>query len=328
MRHSVTLDILRGVAAVMIVLFHFTCAYNDNSFNTGIYTTHWGWSVWWGYAAVATFFMLSGFLAARYLLQSTDSTPQKFFINKMKRFYPSYWLAMTITAVVLCLFWKEESPTFIGWLANLTMVSRLFGVPFVDGAYWYMQCELMLCIITAFLMLVRSERVLLRVILAWILLAVLLSFTEEVKALRVFRIISVSEYCHSYIAGLILFMGLRNHRFSLLMLLILALCAVNSVLWSGVLSPLTTFFVVTSVVILIVKRLDSVIPENNPVVRCVVWIAGISYPLYLLHEMVGFTIIRYMQVAGMTPPVMILVPIAVCVVLAYMITKIIQKVRL
>ncbi len=326
---SVTLDVIRGVAAMLIVLFHFTYAYNDNAANAGEYATDWGWSVPWGYAAVATFFMLSGYLAARVLAvageRRKERSPKSFVWHKLKRFYPTYWIAMTLTAVVLALFFAEEAPTFVGWAANLTMVSQLMRIPFVDGAYWYMQCELVLCLLTGALVAIRSPRRLMLTLGIWVTVAIILSQTLEIKALRVVRIVAVAQYCHNYIAGIVLYGVACRRQVSTGAWVVLALCFANAVVWNGLQSAPTVFFVSTVVLVAFVERLDGVLPPKNRLVRCLTWLAGISYPLYLCHEMIGFTIIRHMRTEGWSNPAMILVPIAVCILLAWGIDRVINS---
>ena len=308
------------MAALLIVLFHFTYAYNDKAVNSGVYAVDWGWSVPWGYAAVVTFFMMSGYLAARVLAVADSSrverTPRNFVWHKLRRFYPAYWLAMTVTSIVLALFFVEEAPTFWGWVANLTMVSQLMRVPFVDGAYWYMQCELLLCLWTGVLILVGNRHKLLIVLGVWAVVAIFLSQTLEIKALRVVRIITVASNCHNYIAGIVLYGVARQRRVSTGSWIVMALCLTNTLLWNGLLSAPTTFFVVTVALVAFAERLDGVLPPANPLVRCLTWVAGISYPLYLCHEMIGFTIIRHIRLAGWEHPTLILIPIVVCVILA------------
>lgn len=323
-KRSSTLDIIRGLAAILIILFHYTFAYKNRPSSTGLYETDWGWSVWWGYAAVTTFFMMSGFLAGPSLVKGKTS-PGRFIRKKALRFYPVYWVAMTVTTIVLVFFYREEAISLTQYAANLTMVSQLFRVPFVDGVYWSMQCELVFCLICACLMMIKRPRNLLKVLFIWVILAIGLSFTLDMKATRLLRIITICSYCHDFIAGIVLQRASGNARRSGGETCILLLCLLNSVVWHGFLTPSTIFFVITSVLLFFLKKIDEVIPSSNRAIAIIIWVASISYPLYLVHEMVGFTIIRHLLSNGITHPVSILIPIAVSLVLAWMIHVVVEK---
>ena len=323
-RRSATLDIIRGLSAILIVLFHYTYAYNVRPSSAGIYAADWGWSVWWGYAAVATFFMMSGYLAAPSLVRG-KTTPGKFIRKKALRFYPTYWAAMTVTTIVLYLFYREEAISLIQYAANLTMVSQLFRIPFVDGVYWSMQCELIFCLICACLMLLRRPESLRNVLHGWIILAIALSFTLDMKALRILRIITIGSYCHDFIAGIVIRNSAREGHFSWTSGWLLTLCLVNSILWHGLLSPATTFFLITVGLLYFLPELDKIIPPGHSAVKAIAWIAAISYPLYLVHEMIGFTIIRRLQFYGITHPIAILIPISAAIGIAWLIHILVEK---
>ena len=49
------------------------------------------------------------------------------------------------------------------------------------------------------------------------------------------------------------------------------------------------------------------------------YIAAVSYPLYLLHQFIGFAIIRKMELAGLTAQGWIVIPVAISLVLAAMV---------
>lgn len=325
MNRLVSLDIIRACAALLIVLFHFTWAYNDNPVHAaGIYHADWGWSVPFGYAAIVTFFMLSGYLAARYVFaggRSAGASPKRFIIKKLKRFYPTFWVCMTFTAVVLTLWYTEERIGFVQWLANLTMVSRLFGVPFVDGAYWTMQCELIFCVIAAGLSLVAEPRRAYRILLVWILVSLAVQLCGFPKFLRW---TFITNHSQDFIAGIVIY-RLQRERITWLTGVILLLCLVNAATLDGPFGPSMFFFVASAILIYSAELLDRYISGNNIVVRAFAWIAAISYPLYLIHEMVGFTIIRHMRVHGLTHPVTILIPIAAVIVLAAIVHRHVER---
>lgn len=324
MKRSVTLDVMRGLAAVCIVLFHYTSAYYDKPEYSLSIVTYNGWEAWWGYAAVATFFMLSGYLASGHIIGKKLS-PGRFIVKKARRFYPVFWVSMTVTTIFLLLFTTDQRIGIVQYIANLTMVSQLFRVPFIDGVYWSMQCELMFCLICALFIFLPSQRALTKALYIWILAAILLSFTLDMKAFRLFRIISIGSYCHDFVAGIVIYRLQRASIPRRQAIYLLVLCAVNSVCWHGLLSPATAFFIVSALLLLAVARLDKVIPAANPIVKIIIWIAAISYPLYLVHEMIGFITLRHLHLHGITHPLAAAVPIVLSLAIAAAIHHFVEK---
>lgn len=310
---------------MLIVLFHYTWAYNAKAYDGGAYATDWGWSVPWGYAAVTTFFMLSGYLSGRYVYRDTPLTPRRFIRKKLWRFFPAYWTAMTLTTLVLVLFFESERPTLLQYIANLTMVSRLFGVPFIDGVYWTMQNELLFMLAAAALMCCRSPRRVDMWLWIWIAVSLALSFTTDIKALKLIRMALMANYCHTFISGLALYRIATVPSAMPRYMPLLAFCFANSALWHGLLQPDTIFFAVTAVLVATAGTIDRHTSGNNPIVRAASRVAAISYPLYLIHQMVGVTVIRHGVAAGFTHPLFILVPIALSLVAAWAIHTFVEK---
>lgn len=324
---------MRGLAAVMIVLFHYTHQYNA-SYAGERGPIDLGWSVSFGYAAVATFFMLSGYLAARYIYARAMSAgndgkpmaPGRFIVKKLKRFYPVYWVCMTLSALTLTMLFAEERVSIGQWAANLTMVSPLMGVPFVDGAYWTMQCELLFCLIGAALMFVRRPRTIDYILIGWIVLSMILSFTLGVKALKFVRIATVVPHCQGFIAGIAIWrLHKAGHGQVWMAVATLLLCVANCVLWYGPTSPDVYFLVVSAIMLYLADRLDYLISGNNLVIRVIAWIAAISYPLYLLHEMIGFAILHHLQGYGLNHPALLIIPATVVVFVAWLVHEQVER---
>lgn len=60
MKKIYVIDYIRALACFFIMLYHFTTRFYDSYYNMNYQSLHIG--VWWGYHAVAIFFVLSGFL--------------------------------------------------------------------------------------------------------------------------------------------------------------------------------------------------------------------------------------------------------------------------
>lgn len=135
---------LRGIAALYVVLFHYTDGLHPtNAFKVLI--SH-------GYLAVDIFFVLSGFVMAlnyRHLFSSTSGTPlwrayTVFLGRRIARIYPLY-LCGTIAGYVVLRFTLPDTASFselhqtLG--LNLAMVQAWFLAPNLDGPSWSLSTE-------------------------------------------------------------------------------------------------------------------------------------------------------------------------------------------
>ena len=134
------LDVLRLVAAVSVVLFHWTAWHHGNWGRHGTPAAEaWPELSQWssvGALGVQLFFIISGFVI---LLSCHGRSPARFIGSRIGRLYPAYWVAVLAVAVLLFVLWPElgvnRSPSEI--LPNLTsiiLVSITTAVPAYIGA--------------------------------------------------------------------------------------------------------------------------------------------------------------------------------------------------
>ncbi len=127
------LDALRGIAALAVLMFHFTLRRPQAAL--GFY---------WGVTCVDIFFLMSGFV----IFFSLDRIKywQEFVWKRFVRLYPTYWFCMLLTGSLLFYFYDSKSPSYIPFftrfLANMTMFQTWFGQKDLDGPYWTMIVEL------------------------------------------------------------------------------------------------------------------------------------------------------------------------------------------
>ena len=78
------LDALRGIAALIVVLFHFTMEREQAKLGFEL-----------GVTGVDLFFIISGFVI--YMTINKVSTTLEFVINRFTRLFPVYWSCVTFT---------------------------------------------------------------------------------------------------------------------------------------------------------------------------------------------------------------------------------------
>jgi len=137
-RRIVELDSLRALAAINLLLFHFTHVY---SVKFG-YSTPLGFEWPYGAYGVEMFFILSGFVNSMSLLRR--GKPVDFVAARLIRILPIFLL------VILANVWIMSCPplnqigfTPVQLAANLTLLPRVFGQECVDPVMWTLQIEMM-----------------------------------------------------------------------------------------------------------------------------------------------------------------------------------------
>ena len=132
------LDALRAIAAINLLLFHFTLVF-QNKYG---YSTPLGFDLPYGKYGVQLFFMLSGFVNAMTLLKKRE--PTEFLASRFLRIFPSYWIVILLNVVLLSTFGMyAASPTSGQFLANMTVMPKLFGFDCWEPVTWTLQIEML-----------------------------------------------------------------------------------------------------------------------------------------------------------------------------------------
>ena len=131
-------DALRGIAAMAVVLFHYTTKFAELYGGNGSPSV----SFAYGHYGVNLFFMVSGFVI--FMTLERTRQPMDFIVSRFSRLFPSYWVAVALTFTVVA--WAGlPGKEVTAWqaLGNGLMVHGLFGIPSVDGVYWTLEVELL-----------------------------------------------------------------------------------------------------------------------------------------------------------------------------------------
>jgi peptidoglycan/LPS O-acetylase OafA/YrhL/lysophospholipase L1-like esterase len=134
------LDALRFLAAIGVVLYHFTYHHQIEGAGATAFPILERLSAF-GYLGVNLFLMISGFVV---LWSARDRRPGEFIVARVVRLYPEFWIAVILSSIAFTLLpGAHPRPTSVSMvIANLTMVPRLFHQENVDGVYWTLLLEL------------------------------------------------------------------------------------------------------------------------------------------------------------------------------------------
>lgn len=311
------LDALRGLAALFVVLFHYTTKYQELYGHTSAPLVNFSY----GHYGVNLFFMISGFVIFM-TLEKTRNT-MDFVVSRFSRLYPAYWTAILLTSTVVGIFElpdKEVTPLEI--LFNFTMLQELFKIRHVDNVYWTLQIELIFYV----LMLIFYQLDLLekieRVLFAWlaIRLAYLVApifFNFELP--HIVGKLAIQAHIPYFALGIVFYrakqLGAFNSRLILLCAASLLLIYVGSSFLTFVMAGFFSF----------VFRLF--VHNGLSLLR---WppfglLGTLSYSLYLLHENIGWAIIYRFEGMGWSANVSIALAITVSLTLSALVTYFIEK---
>jgi len=311
------LDGLRGLAAVAVVFFHYSVKYDQvygQSAAVGLpfafVPGQWG---------VELFFMISGYV----IFMTLDKTRHAvdFLVSRFSRLYPAYWVALLTTFVVLHLGALPDKQVGFAQLAvNASMVQSFVGVRHVDGVYWSLQGELAFYLWMLLFWATGLLRHVVYILVVWLCASALVHI--EPGLLGEWRPAAMQWLILRYIPyfavgmGVFLWSSRRLSTRATLALCALCLLAVKPasdharLAVSVALVPL--FWAAVSGRLAILET------------RVPVFLGAISYPLYLVHQNLGYAAIRGLIRSGWTGPAAAAAALAMSITLAWALHRLVE----
>ncbi|MEV5017295.1 acyltransferase family protein [Streptomyces sp. NPDC053780] len=327
------LDGLRFLAALAVVLFHFVGQ------TPGAMEFVWGRPVdtlfpdahryfAFGRLGVDLFFLISGFVIC---MSAWGRTPRDFFISRVTRLYPMYWVAIVVSAAVIYLFdtpFGHPNPRVL--FANFTMLQTPLGVDNLDSVYWTLWPEL--CFYLTFAVVVWKGLTYQRVVIfcgLWTVAAVL----APSAGIPLLTLLVNPTSAPFFIAGMAFYLMYRYRPTPLLWGIVAMswLLALHFLLaphggrnnwetwspWRGWLILATTvFFLLIAAIAL----------------GWTTWIRGrwltvagtLTFPLYLLHDVLGVTVVHHFS-GRVDPWALVGMTAGGLIVLSYFVQRFVER---
>ena len=328
------LDGLRLLAAVSVAMFHYSVAWRADGVHPPEYHlptfSHVGA---YGFLGVELFFLISGFVIC---MSSWGRPLGDFFVSRVSRLYPAYWACILITVAVLVLVPisgglpqpSELSVTDV--VVNFTMLQQPMGVPHVDTVYWTLFAELRFYLL--FAIVVQIGLTYRRAVLfctVWLTVAIL----APTLGSPLISMVTMPEYAPYFVAGVAMYL---IHRFgpSPLLFGIVGFAWLVSLqrvevrvadikpgfavpTWPGTIMITAAYAVVLVVAMGWTDRITW---------RWLTVAGVVTYPFYLLHQRIGFSMIRTTYLAtGLPVWLVVAMTIVVIAIAAWLVHRVVER---
>jgi len=296
------LDILRFLAAFWVMGFHYFL----------------GWSgdlSWYRYGnlGVPLFFIISGFVISNSV---ADKPLKEFALGRFIRLFPLFWIACTFTYLFTLLMPNGNPVHFSEYVVSMTMLGDKFGAVFhlprlVDAAYWSLSVEIIFYIAIALFVHFFSWKNIRYFLYGWLLISAV-SFFVGLNDTFFFKLLLVrhaSYFIFGATLALIVSSTYLSRKQQLYDYYFLALIAIYSTAISyKALPPYLTPHPYDANIVALFHPLFFLIVllfvyysryfQSKRYLSFAAIIGGITYPLYLLHQTIGNTLIPYFSAYG------------------------------
>jgi peptidoglycan/LPS O-acetylase OafA/YrhL len=307
------LDALRGIAAFSVVIYHFTTYYSKVSGHKQALIFPFPYGMY----GVEIFFIISGFV----ILMTLNRTKKglDFIVNRFSRLYPTYWCCVLLTVITTLIYSPIANTNIVqSVLGNLTMVQYFFGIKDIDGSYWTLGLEMAFYAIMFTLYKTKLLKYLEQISVGWLFLSAIgavllrLSLIPINSKLFTFLLLGTTDtspYANIFIIGMMFYLihtkGFSKRRIGIIFACLLVY-KINHTL-----AP--TLFLTSFLVVFyqsIQGKLD--ILKSRPFI----FLGTISYPLYLIHQNIGFIGIEKLEKAGIDSNISVMLVITAVIFLS------------
>ena len=313
------IDALRGIAALIVLVSHYTWAYD---FHFGLLAQH-RFHFPYGDLGVEIFFIISGFVI--FMTLRRVKTAKEFVISRFSRLYPTFWLCLFITLFAITVF---PVPTIGHYtikeiLLNVTMLPGVIKIRFIDQVYWSLEVELFFYLVMGLIFYFKKLQYIDYIVLVWLLVCVV-SIAFNFPMEKYVRKILLLKYAPLFITGILIYKiklkeaTLLNH-----ITIPIAYFIYCFNLQEEYPADMVPYFLVAAVYLMFYAYAfwGLAFLKN----KVLLFFGAISYPLYLLHNVIGYVIFQRLRVYVDNQFVYCIITATIAVLLAYIVTRYFDK---
>jgi len=290
------IQVLRFFAALIVVLLHYFYV-GPTSGKYGVSSPIFSNVFFHGYLGVTIFFCISGFIICEV---STALSAWQFAVKRATRILPGFIICVVISSLFLWYFSEAEILEPFKILSNFSLVPQIFGYEYVDGVYWSLLYEVIFYgWVFIFIALGIFYRDLKMICMIWCGISLVnLLLLDSIILERLF----LTTHSGAFMIGICIWIYIQEKTFKIfsisLLLLSLLITALGLqrfgvfVLPDGSTTPTPNFiFALLMAVGIGLFVYLSIFIKIAPKYRALtLLLGGVSYPLYLLHQEIGYAI--------------------------------------
>ena len=279
------LDTMRAFSVVAVLIYHYTFRYSEIF---ALPNSDWMIIFQSGHIGVNIFFMLSGYLIYGRVSALAPAEIKKFLIIRAFRLYPAFWVCALITFTFMLYFpAADREVSFSTFLVNLTMIPRLLGAEFVDGAYWSLEVEIIFYLLISAIAAFLKPRGRIIALGIWSFVAVSIDiFAPKGAIFSMIKIATISTWLPYFAMGIVTNLLHKKTIKLTPYLLCVSFLMVPTIHRYIAAEPASIVVVFLAVAFMAGRGIDKLATPLGA------WLAGISYPLYLIHQNIGYSIIQ------------------------------------
>lgn len=318
------LDGLRGVAALSVVLFHYT--HRFHALNPS-YPGHHSFAITYGHCGVELFFMISGFVI--YMTLAKTNSAWEFAKLRFSRLYPGFWCGVALTLIVcgtLRAPYANYAPSAVDVAINLTMLQRIVpGCQPVDGAYWSLTVEVMfyglICALRFSPIFATPRKC-----VAFFLVAAVCVNTLETSAFhtnpitKILQHIFLYPYTPYFCIGMAAYSnfveGAANRKKNIAAILasLITILLLRTATDAAVSLALTAAFLAAA-------------HSQLPILRTrpFTWLGAISYSLYVVHQNIGYSLMDWLATVGTPFWAAVCAAVSLAITIATAVTLLVER---
>lgn len=312
------LDSLRGIAAMAVVCYHFTVAYDNGHQNILEFQPF-----RYGYLGVQLFFMISGFVILMTLERSKNLL--SFAISRFSRLYPLYWCSILLTLIFLAFAGApDQQKTFplSQVLANFTMIQGYLKIKDIDVPYWTLGIELVFYVIMGFIFFLKLNEKIYKVSSVWLVLSLFAPLYLIFPVQKIINVLFILRYAPFFIAGILFYRAKKDgpSRLNHILIACSLLCNIYLLFLLPVTEPNTGFFIPVVLYLLFYGAFYLMLYDKLKFIKQkpIIFLGTISYPLYLIHNAIGVGLISHIRQVADSKWIYLPVVLFVVISLAYL----------